>query len=164
MQHIGEYGGDTNQVYVGGHSAGGHLAALLTLDGKYLQKHDLAPSLIRGTIALSGVFDLASGEGLSSVFGRDHTVREDASPLFHVRRSAPPFLVTYCQWDYPMLPAQARQFDAALKQAGVKSELVFIPRESHISEMVNVPADGDLTAQSIIRFIRQGRARPPGLP
>jgi hypothetical protein len=46
----------------------------------------------------------------------------------------------------------------------VKSELVFIPRESHISEMVNVPADADLTAQSIIRFIRSGGAGSLGQP
>src|SRR6185436_3705682 len=35
VRHIAEYGGDTNRLYVGGHSAGGHLAALLTLDPKY---------------------------------------------------------------------------------------------------------------------------------
>ena len=31
VRHIAEYGGDTNRIYVGGHSAGAHLAALLTL-------------------------------------------------------------------------------------------------------------------------------------
>ena len=31
MRHISEFGGDTNRIFIGGHSAGGHLAALLAL-------------------------------------------------------------------------------------------------------------------------------------
>ncbi|MBM3836969.1 MAG: alpha/beta fold hydrolase [Verrucomicrobia bacterium] len=152
-RHIAEYGGDTNRIYVGGHSAGGHLASLLSLDAKYLQTHGLAPRLIRGTLALSGVYNLATGESQASVFGKDPEVRRDASPLFHVKEGAAPFLITYCQWDYATLPAQAREFHAALKRANVSSELVFIPRQSHISEMVNVPNEDDPTAAAVRRFI-----------
>jgi acetyl esterase/lipase len=153
--HVGEYGGDTNRIYVCGHSAGGHLVSLLTLDGRYLEKHGLSPQLIRGTMALSGVFDLSEGEGMASVFGTDQKQRRDASPLFHVHSPAPPFLITYCQWDYPLLPGQARLFDAALRQAGVPSQLLFVPRQSHISEIVNVPNDDDLTARAALDFIRR---------
>jgi hypothetical protein len=39
--HIQEYGGDTNRIYVGGHSAGGHMAALLALDDRHLKAHRL---------------------------------------------------------------------------------------------------------------------------
>ena len=64
-------------------------------------------------------------------------------------------LVTYCQWDYLTLPTHARQYYAALRQAGVPSEIIFVPHESHISEMVSVPSESDFTAKSILNFIRQ---------
>jgi acetyl esterase/lipase len=80
-------------------------------------------------------------------------VRRDGSPLFHIRTPAPPFLVTYCQWDYLTLPWQARQFHAALRKAGVVSDLVYVPGETHITEMVHVPKEGDLTAGAILKFI-----------
>jgi len=154
MRQISEYGGDTNRIYVGGHSAGGHLAALLTLDEGYLKAHHLSPGNIRGTIALSGVFDLADGDSQASVFSKDKQVRRKASPLFHIKSPATPFLISYCQWDYPTLPAQARVFHAALQKAGIDAKLVFVPRENHISEMISLPQDDDPTARAILNFIR----------
>jgi acetyl esterase/lipase len=153
VRHIAGYGGDTNRIYVGGHSAGGHLAALLTLDPKYLKAHQLSPKNIRGTIALSGVYDLAEGDGQASVFGRDKQGRRDASPLFHIKAMAPPFLISYCQWDYPTLPAQARLFRAALQRAGIETQFVFVPHESHISEMIAITRDDDPTANAILKFV-----------
>jgi acetyl esterase/lipase len=153
LGHIAEHGGDTNRVYVGGHSAGGHLAALLTLDPRYLAAHELSPKLIRGVLALSGVYNLG-GEGQDSVFGKDPEARRAAAPLSYVHGPAPPFLVTYCQWDYFSLPAQAREFHRALRLAGVSAELVYIPRQSHISEMVNVTSDDDPTVAAAVKFMR----------
>ena len=154
VKHVAEYGGDTNRIYVGGHSAGGHLAALLSLDERYLAAYQLSPKLIRGVLALSGVYNFTIGENQDVVFGKDPKMRRDASPLFHVRAEAPPFLVTYCQWDYFSLPAQARQFYRALLQTGVKAELVYIPRESHISEMVNVGNENDPTVAAAVKFMK----------
>jgi len=52
------------------------------------------------------------------------------------------------------LPAQARQFHQALQKAGVASELVFIPKRDHISEMLNIDQEDDPTAAAILRVIR----------
>jgi len=154
VRHVSEYGGDTNRIYVAGHSAGGHLVSLLSLDEHYLASYQLSPKNIRGVLALSGVYNLTLGESQESVFGRDPKSRRDASPLFHIKAGAPPFLVTFCQWDYFSLPAMARQFHNALQKAGVKSELVFIPRESHISEIVNVSREDDPTVLAALKFMK----------
>jgi acetyl esterase/lipase len=155
VRHIAEYGGDTNRIYAAGHSAGGHLVALLSLDGDYLAKYQLSPNILRGVLAWSGVYNLATGESQESVFGKDMLVRRAASPLYHVKAGAPPFVVTYCQWDYFSLPGQARGFYQALRQAGVNAELIYIPRESHISEMLTVTRANDPTVTSALRFMKQ---------
>src|SRR5262249_34189044 len=85
VRHIAEFGGDTNRIFLGGHSAGGHLAALLTFHDSYLHAHQLSPSLLRGVIALSGVYNLDLGDVQAAVFGKDRAVRQAASPLFQVR-------------------------------------------------------------------------------
>jgi acetyl esterase/lipase len=136
---------------VGGHSAGGHLAALLALDERYLKRHGLSNRNIRGTFALSGVYEI---RGMEGVFGKDEQVRKEASPIHHVKSPAPPFVITYCQWDYLTLPVQARRFHRALREAGVSSELVYIPRQSHISEIVSIAREDDPTAGAILRVIR----------
>lgn len=151
VQHVAEFGGDTNRIFIGGHSAGGHLAALLALDPKYLKSVGLTPDIIKGALCLSGVYDMS--EGKENVFGKDPKLREEASPMNFVRKTAFPFLVTYCEWDYFPLPLQAKDFQAALEKKGATSKLVYIPKESHISEMLSVSKPADLTARSVIDFI-----------
>lgn len=152
-RHIAQHGGDPSRIYVGGHSAGGHLAALLALNERYLRLLGLSSRNIRGVICISGVFDV-EGNMLANVFGNEQKIRRDASPLQHVSSPAPPFLVFYCQWDYLTLPAQARTFHAALRAAGVLADLIFIPRENHISEIISTTYRDDPTAAAILRFVR----------
>ena len=113
----------------------------------------MSPKLIHGVLALSGVYNLTLGESQESVFGSDREARRDASPLFHIKAGAPPFLVTYCQWDYFSLPAQARQFHRALQESGVSAQLVYIPKENHISEMLNITRDDDTLAVAVLKFM-----------
>src|SRR5205085_10633222 len=46
VRHIGEFGGDTNRIFIGGHSAGGHLSALLMMNPKWLKDVGVAPEVI----------------------------------------------------------------------------------------------------------------------
>ena len=46
--HAGEYGGDPGRVFLMGHSAGAHLAALVGTDGRYLEKAGLKLSDLSG--------------------------------------------------------------------------------------------------------------------
>lgn len=154
VRNIEKYGGDPRRIYVGGHSAGGHLVALLALDQRWLAAYELDPaSSIRGVIAMSGVYVIESDH---RAFGADSAGWRAASPATWVTKSAPPFIVTYCQWDYATLPAQARRFHQQLTAAGVKSELVYVPGENHISEIINATRQDDRTAQSVLRLIGLG--------
>jgi acetyl esterase/lipase len=156
MRNVKQYGGDTNRIFIGGHSAGGHMAALLTVDDRYLQKQGFSPIQIAGTVTLSGVFDLSVADTVAaSVFSTNNVERKDASPLHHVTKSKslPPFLITYCQWDYVPLAGQARQFYHALQVANARAELHFTPQQNHISEVIAMTRPDDLTAQAVLRFI-----------
>lgn len=154
VRHAAEYGGDTNRIFVAGHSAGGHLAALLALDPTYLERYKVSPGHIRGVMAWSGVYNLTLTEGLESVFTNNPEVRRQASPFHHVKAGAPRFLVSFCQHDYFSLPAQAHQFHRALQRAGVDSELLYIPEENHLSEMTHVANPDDPLVAAALRFMK----------
>ena len=56
--HAGKYGADPQHLYVAGHSAGGHLTAMM-LACEWPRWHGaLPPNVVKGGLAISGLFDL----------------------------------------------------------------------------------------------------------
>jgi acetyl esterase/lipase len=144
---IADYGGDVTRIYVTGHSAGGHLAALLALDPEFLKKYDIPITAIRGVASMSGVYNVKNLQEFQAA-------EDDPSPIDHIHPQAPPFLLTYCQWDYLDLPRQARNFAEELKKKFVGVKLEYIPGENHISEIIDTLKDSDPTAHALLDFIK----------
>jgi arylformamidase len=57
-RHAAEHGGDPHRIVVTGHSAGGHLAAMMLSCQWQRVAPDLPAYLVQGALAVSGVFDL----------------------------------------------------------------------------------------------------------
>lgn len=154
-----KYGWDRNRIYLVGHSAGAHLAALVTVEPSYLQALGLKPDIIKGVVAISGVYDLTLG-GVTArmlyepVFGSDPDKLADASPALQLTKKSPPFLVLYAQNDYPSLDIQARRFQRTLKEAGIQAKAVMIPGRDHVSIISGVAREGDPVREMLLEFVK----------
>ncbi len=95
FQHISNYGGNSNLIFLSGHSAGGYLAMMITLDKKYLNKHTIDANTIAGIIPFSGQaithFTVRKEKGIAET----QPIIDKYAPLYFVRKDAPPmFLIT----------------------------------------------------------------------
>jgi len=153
--NIAKHGGDPGRIALAGHSAGAHLATLLASDPRWLEPYKLAPFRLRGVIGLSGVYDLTgvAGRATGSIFGRDPAGLRAASPRYQFGARVPPVLLTYCQFDYPTLPEQARDFHEALLGAGATSSIAYVEGETHVSEILSIVKEGDATVRAMLEFL-----------
>lgn len=92
-QHIAQYGGNTKLVFLSGHSAGGYLNMMITLDKKYLAKYSIDANTIAGIIPFSGQaithFTVRKEQGIKEL----QPTIDQYAPLYHVRADAPPMLL-----------------------------------------------------------------------
>ncbi len=168
-----DYKLDPNRIGVVGDSAGGHLALMagLTrpadgLDGD--GPADAPPSDVQAVANLFGPSDFetfAAKDGvtailLRAVIGAKVGDRPDlyrrASPIRYVRRDAPPILTLHGTADVIVPVQQSQAFDAAVKQAGGRHELVLLDGAGHGFRGPTAERAGDLIYAFFDRELKRG--------
>jgi arylformamidase len=120
---------DTTRVFAGGHSAGGHYAALMALT-------DLS-STVRGCLPISGVYDFGPDSGLTirpRFLGPPHSGNDTAaSPILHIRANPCPFLLAHGSQDFPHLVRQAERMEQALAAKNADVQRIVLKGCNHFS-------------------------------
>ena len=154
-------------IYVGGHSAGGHLAALLASDSQYLADRDLKLSDVAGAIPIGGAYDipdyhaaLISGDPvlgdahIRAVFGETKAQWLDASPTEFLEHSSVPMLVVV--EEQAGFQRYARRIERAAKRAE-RSNVTLFDAEGRTHGNVILLMSGrhkDEVRTKILEFIR----------
>ena len=152
-KNIAKYGGRPDRIFISGHSAGGHLVALLATNEQYLKAEGLGVKNIRGALPLSGVYELQE-RFLPDVFGTDAEIRKTASPLRHVQAGLPPFLILYADKDFPGCgKVTSEAFATALKEKKVPVETAEITDSDHIRIILSASKTDDVVYKKMLEFI-----------
>ncbi|MCI0377995.1 MAG: alpha/beta hydrolase [Gemmataceae bacterium] len=157
-KNIQRYGGDRNSLFVGGHSAGGHLSALLATDAAYLKAEGLALDSICGAIPVSGVFIIPDQQIFDPIFGKGREKHALASPITHANGAAPPFLILCGENDLPTCDRPyAEKFHSALCAKDCSAVFYEIPKRNHLTMLWNAASDTDAVTQLMLGFIMSRR-------
>jgi arylformamidase len=161
--HAKDFGGDPNTIFVAGHSAGAHLAALVCTDGRYLQAEGLTLANIKGCIPVdTAAYDLpkrvadAGGvqERVAEVFGKDNDSHKELSPITYVAKgkNIPPFCLLYVA-DRPDSTAQSKAFAKALQDAGIEATVVSGEGKTHGTINRDLGVKGDKPTETVFKFL-----------
>jgi len=172
--HIAEHGGDPKRILVMGHSAGAQLAALISIDDRYLKAEGLSLGIIKGCVPVDGdtydvpaIIDTAETRrrvhglpqakwGHREKFGNDPVKHRDYSAVNHLAmvpdRKVPPFLILHVA-DHPDTAAQAERLEAALKSAGIPTKRFAARQTDHskLNESLGLP--DDLPTKALFEFV-----------
>jgi acetyl esterase/lipase len=151
-KNIAKYGGRPDQLFLSGHSAGGHLVALLGTDPTYLEAAGVPLKDIKGVIPISGVYTFRPGS-MPKVFGEDKEAYRKAAPLTHVKGQHPPFLILVADSDLKGFDKMAEQFCGALGKSGCTAKVINVKDRDHgtiVRQMTNL---GDPATQAVLEFI-----------
>lgn len=150
--HAKEYGLDANHFGAWGSSAGGHLVALLGTSGD-VSSFDTGENLdvssrVQAVCDYYGPSDFNTMGAVpgfemharasspeSALLGGPASEKPEmakaASPVSHATPDDPPFLIVHGDSDRTVPLDQSRRMDAALRKAGVKTELIILPGSGH---------------------------------
>jgi acetyl esterase/lipase len=167
IEHAGGYGGDARRVFVGGHSSGGHLAALLGVTRRWREARGLGAMPLAGCLPVSGTYRFGEGSGLSMrprfLRPPDSGTETAAGPLAQLdangAQACPPFFVTWDSRDFPHLARQSQEFVDALRAAGVAADTEVLDDCDHFEASL---ACGEIAWAALAAgwMKHQGAARP----
>ena len=153
--NIGKFGGKSDRLFISGHSAGGHLVALLATDEQFLKEHKLSAQHIRGVMALSGVYEIQPLMTVfTDAFGKDAEICKAASPINHVQGKTTPFLICYADKDLPTCDKMAESFCKKLTDNKCDANILQIKERTHISIIVQLATSvADPCTQAMMEFV-----------
>lgn len=129
---VHRYGGDPDKLFVMGHSAGAHIAAMLATDGRYLEAVGGSREWLRGLIGLSGPYDFTpiKDPKIRAVFGPE-SEHEKAQPVNYVDAGVPPTLLLHGEDDDVVFANNSRDLAQRIAEEGGRPTLVVYPKMSH---------------------------------
>lgn len=160
--HIREYGGDTSLIYLSGHSAGGHLAALISNDQTYLASIGIV-NLVKGCILIDA-FGLDMDQYLSTsdwkgdstfkvTFSNNPATWKKASPFYYLNASSVPQIILIGGKTYSSISKQSDLYFKALKEKGIEAQFEVVKKKRHIGMIFQFINKSNHLYEKVIQFV-----------
>jgi len=137
-----DYGLTPERINVAGHSAGGHLSAMMVATAWEQQSADLPADLIKSAVPISGIYDLGPlrRTSINDAAGIDEHAARHCSPLRLTPAGHAPVLAVVGGAETGVFHEQAASLAEQWSQAGTRVERHIEPEVDHF-DVVNRLAD-----------------------
>ena len=147
IDNLSGLGGDPDRLFVGGHSAGGHLTAIAMENPR-----------VAGGLAISGLFDLEPIRlcYLNEKLGMDAAEAERCSPIYRLPMEAGSLWFTVGGGELAELQRQSVEYFAAWRAAGLNTEFVPVLKHDHFSIMEELATPEGRLARALSALAAEG--------
>ncbi len=162
-ENVARYGGNPDKIFVSGHSAGGHLAALVSVRDDYFVKLGIA-NPIKGTILIDAAgLDMYSflkqanypdDNTYIQTFTNNPDNWKAGSPVYHLHKGMPPMLIYVGGKTYPSIKMGNELLVADLKKLGYTPPYYILERKKHIPMITQFLNPGNKRYKEITSFMQ----------
>jgi acetyl esterase/lipase len=140
-RHATEFGGDPRRIFIGGHSAGGHLASMLTLQRERVTSRGLPADAVKACfpVSCSHWLDFPDPKPDTTEWRLKFQVLSDPSdgaamsPLSHVAGNTTPFVLSWASGDMERIRVSGAKMLEALRRERGTVEHLFFEGHDHFS-------------------------------
>lgn len=156
--NIARYNGNPDQIFLMGHSAGGHLIALVGTNPKYLKNNDLIKGIILNDAAGLDMYSYlkenppTKNHHYNTTWTEDEENWKDASPIYFLSEKAPPFLIYVGSKTFTSIISQNKDFVEKLNRYQPTAKINFLPKK-HIPMMSQFLFPWNTHYKEIMEFI-----------
>jgi len=141
-KHIKDYGGNPDNIFVAGHSAGAYIALMLVANNAYIEKAGGKANWIRGAIGLAGPYNFVPSQedpDIREIFSTDKD--KATQPITYVHKGMPPVFLATGDADETVKLHNAYDLEKKLRALDDVVEVHTYPDVAHIG-LVLALADG----------------------
>jgi arylformamidase len=130
-----KYGYDRDRIVVSGHSAGGHLTAMMMATDWSSFSDGLPPNLVAAGLPISGIYDVEAVRltPLNDLVGMDEAEARALSPMFLPPVSRAPMTVVVGGTESEEFHRQANEFAETWRNVGVPADVLVAPGRDHFT-------------------------------
>ena len=160
--NIARHGGDPDRIFIGGHSAGGHLAALIALRPERAAAHGLKRDVIKGCLLVSSSLSLDLADAAPGS-RREKMIRTilaraedgpDGTASSHVAGTTLPFFIAYGSADQPELIEQNERLIGLLRREACVVERYVFPGADHFDTNLACRDPDGVWVRAVRRLVR----------
>jgi arylformamidase len=161
-ENIEKYNGNPDQIFLMGHSAGGHLIALVGTNPKYLKNTDMIKGIILNDAAGLDMnsylkkYPPTKNHNYDVTWTKNQDNWKDASPIYSLSKKAPPFLMFTGIKTYPSIISQNKAFVQKLKTFQPNVKINFLNKK-HVPMMRQFLFPWNKNYKEIIKFIEANK-------
>lgn len=163
--NIKSYGGNPDQIFVSGHSAGGHLASLIAVKEDELKSSENGKKLAGSILIDAAGLDMygyleetSEGEGKKylNAFTDDPAVWKEYSSMYFLTDNLSPMLILEGERTYPSIQGSRERFMKRIEEKGIENVTVKIyPKKKHTPMITQFLWTGGRVYKDVLGFIEE---------
>jgi hypothetical protein len=154
--NIAQYGGNPNNIFIMGFSAGAYLTHMLSIDPKWYTAINFDPNRIKGYVAISGQTrahpTVAADLGVQQ--NQLMSLRPDAMPLGHIKKTEKPIHIFVGEYEGQTITDNYGYYNQLIGQGSTNLFIYTNLKQDHVGMRDSLGDENSPTRTKILDFIR----------